>query len=149
MCLKIQSPWPMPEYTRRIGGSLLDEDDPYRLIGEQLFVTLNEEEFWDLYSSEGKPGFSPVILAFVSVFQFMEKLGDRQAAQALRMRLDCEVTATFSRKYALHLPLDDIGFDFSVLSEFRDRLLDGQADVRKGSHSSRKEFPNRNYSDSR
>ena len=88
MCLKIHSPWPMPEYTRRIGESLFGEDDPYRLIGEQLFETLNEEGFADLYSSEGKPGFSPVILAFVSVFQFMEKLGDRQAAQALRMRLD-------------------------------------------------------------
>ena len=130
MCLKIRPPWPMPEETRRIGESLLDEDDPYRLIGEQLFEKLNEEEFADLYSSEGKPGISPVILAFVSVFQFMERLADRQAVQALRMRLDCEVTATFSRKYALHLPLEYKGFDFSVLSEFRDRLLEGQAEGR-------------------
>ena len=122
MCLKIRPPWPMPEETRRIGESLLDEDDPYRLIGEQLFATLNEEEFGDLYSSEGKPGISPVILAFVSVFQFMERLADRQAVQALRMRLDW--------KYALQLPLGYKGFDFSVLSEFRDRLLEGQAEGR-------------------
>jgi transposase len=104
MCLKIHLPWAMPEDMRRIGESLLDEDDPCRLIGEQLFATLNEEEFGDLYLSEGKPGMSPVKLAFVSVFQFMEKLADRQAAQAVRMGLDW--------KYALHLPLDYKGFDF-------------------------------------
>lgn len=122
MCLKIQLPWPMPEETGRIGRMLLKENDPYRLIGDQLFEKLNEEEFADLYSSEGKPGYSPVVLAFVSVFQFLERLADRQAAQALRMRLDW--------KYALHLPLEDAGFDFSVLSEFRDRLIEGQAEKR-------------------
>jgi len=122
MCLKIRSPWPMPEETRRIGESLLDKGDPFRLIGDRLFEKLSEAEFADLYSSEGKPGISPVILAFVSVFEFMERLADRQAAQALRMRLDW--------KYALHLPLDYKGFDYSVLSEFRDRLLAGQAEAR-------------------
>ena len=125
MCLKIQSPWVMPEETGRIGKLLLRENDPYRLIGDQLFERWKEEEFADLYSSEGKPGYSPVILAFVSVFQFMERLADRQAAQALRMRLDW--------KYALHLRLDWLrraGFDFSVLSEFRDRLIEGNAETR-------------------
>ena len=122
MCLKSQSPWPMPAETGRIGKRLLKENDPYRLIGDQLFEKWKEEEFVDLYSSEGKPGYSPVILAFVSVFQFMERLADRQAAQALRMRLDW--------KYALHLPLEDSGFDFSVLSEFRDRLIEGKAEQR-------------------
>lgn len=122
MCLKTQSPWPMPEETGRIGKGLLGENDPYRLIGDQLFEKWKEEEFADLYSREGRPGYSPVILAFVSIFQFMERLADRQAAQALRMRLDW--------KYALHLPLEDAGFDFSVLSEFRDRLIEGKAEAR-------------------
>jgi transposase len=108
----------MPEDTDQIGKMLLEDNDPYRLIGEQFFEKWYVEEFADLYSSEGKPGYSPVILAFVSIFQFMERLADRQAAQALRMRLDW--------KYALHLPLEDTGFDFRVLSEFRDRLMDGR-----------------------
>jgi transposase len=120
MCLKIHEPWPMPEETRRIGQKLLKANDPYRLIGDHLFEQWREADYADLYSAEGKPGISPVILAFVSVFQFMEKLGDRQAAQALRMRLDW--------KYGLHLPLEYEGFDFSVLSEFRDRLIDGKAE---------------------
>src|SRR3989304_3513679 len=119
MCLKVKQPWQMPNETRRIGQHLLQEKNTYRLIGDKLFTKLNEQDFADLYPSEGQPGFSPVILAFVTVFQFMEKLPDRQAAEALRMRLDW--------KYALHLPLEDEGFNFSVLSEFRDRLIDGKA----------------------
>ena len=122
MCLKIQPPWPMPGETGRIGKILLEGKNAYRLIGDELFEQLDECDFADLYSPEGKPGISPVILAFVSVFQFMDKLPDRQAAEMLRMRMDW--------KYALHLPLEYGGFDFSVLSEFRDRLIAGKAEGR-------------------
>ena len=122
MCLKAQEPWPMPSETERVGQFLLAKDSAYRLVGEKLFETLSEQEFADLYPSEGQPGLSPVILALVTVFQFIEKLPDRQAAEMLRMRLDW--------KYALHLPLEYEGFNFSVLSEFRDRLLAGKAEGR-------------------
>lgn len=54
-------------------------------------------------------------LALVSVLQYTERLTDRQAADAVRGRIDW--------KYALGLQLADPGFDFSVLSEFRDRLI--------------------------
>ena len=50
MCLKIQSPWPLPEDTGRIEKLLLAENDPYRLIGDQLFEKCREEELTDLYS---------------------------------------------------------------------------------------------------
>jgi len=122
MCLKVQEPWPMPEETARVGEVILKEDSPYRLIGEKLFERFQEQDYADLYSPEGKPGISPVILAFVTVFQFMEKLPDRQAAESLRMRMDW--------KYALRLPLTYEGFDYSVLSEFRDRLLEHEAEGR-------------------
>jgi transposase len=52
--------------------------------------------------------------------QFRENLADRQAAEAVRARIDW--------KYVLSLELTDPGFDFSVLSEFRDRLLTGSAE---------------------
>ncbi|WP_234334564.1 transposase [Streptomyces sp. NRRL B-1347] len=56
----------------------------------------------------------------VLVLQFTEGLTDRQAADAVRARVDW--------KYALGLELEDPGFDASVLSEFRARLAaDGQA----------------------
>jgi len=122
MCLKVQEPWPMPEETARVGKVILKEDSPYRLIGEKLFERFQEQDYADLYSPEGKPAISPVILAFVTVFQFMEKLPDRQAAESLRMRMDW--------KYALRLPLTYEGFDYSVLSEFRDRLLEHEAEGR-------------------
>ena len=53
----------------------------------------------------------------VTALQFTENLTDRQAADAVRGRLDW--------KYCLGLELDDAGFDFSVLSEFRSRLVAG------------------------
>jgi IS5 family transposase len=65
----------------------------------------------------GAPGISPAQLAMVTVLQFTENLTDRQAADAVRGRLDW--------KYCLGLELDDEGFDFSVLSEFRSRLAAG------------------------
>jgi transposase len=60
-------------------------------------------------------------LALVTVMQYMEGLSDRQAAEAVRERID--------RKYALNLELADPGFDFSVLTEFRTRLLAGGAET--------------------
>jgi len=122
MCLKVHSPWPMPEDTAAVCQPLLAENSPYRLIGDCLFDQFSEQAYADLYSPEGKPAVSPVILAFVTVFQFLEKLADRPAAEGVRVRLDW--------KYALHLPLSYAGFDFSVLSEFRQRLLTHEAEGR-------------------
>jgi transposase len=112
----------MPAETEVVGQAVLKEESAYRLIGDRLFETIREAEFADLYSAVGKPGISPVILAFVSIFQFMENLPDRQSAESLRMRIDW--------KYALHLPLDYAGFDYSVLSEYRERLLKHGAEGR-------------------
>jgi hypothetical protein len=122
MCLKPKEPWPMPKETGEIGAKILAPDSVYKLVGVELFNQFTEVDFADLYSAEWKPGYSPVILGFVSIFQYIEKYPDRQAAEALRMRMDW--------KYALHLPLDSMGFDFSVLSEFRDRLLEQKAERR-------------------
>jgi len=52
--------------------------------------------------------------------QFAEGLSDRRAIEAVRARID--------RKYALGLELTDPGFDFSVVSEFRARLMEGSSE---------------------
>lgn len=122
MCLKTQDPWPMPKETAGIGEKVLKKDSVYKLVGDEIFSQFRETDFVDLYSAEGKPAISPVILSFVTIFQFIEKYPDRQAAEAMRMRIDW--------KYALHLPLDYLGFDFSVLSEFRDRMIEHEAEQR-------------------
>jgi transposase len=85
------------------------------------FATLYEDaDFRTLYPSRGQPGLAPWRLALVTVFQFLEHLSDRQAADAVRGRIDW--------KYALGLELTDPGFHFSVLTEFRARLVAGKAE---------------------
>lgn len=89
-------------------------------IRDELGTLYSDERFVDLFAVRGQPAESPGRLALVTVFQFAEGLSDRQAAESVRARIDW--------KYALGLELTDPGFDFSVLSEFRDRLITGQRD---------------------
>jgi transposase len=79
-------------------------------------------QFADLYPTVGQPAEAPWCLALVTIMQFAENLTDRQAAEAVRGRIDW--------KYALGLELPDAGFNFSVLSEFRARLIVGRAEER-------------------
>ena len=79
-----------------------------------------DEDFKALYPTRGQSSLAPWRLALVTVFQFLEHLSDRQAADAVRARIDW--------KYALGLELTDPGFHFSVLTEFRARLVAGQAE---------------------
>ena len=81
-----------------------------------------DEAFADLFPIHGQPAFSPWRLALVTVFQFLEGLTDRQAAEAVRDRI--------AWKYALSLELADTGFDHSVLAEFRTRLVQAHAEQR-------------------
>jgi transposase len=74
----------------------------------------------DLFPTHGQPALAPWRLALVTIFQFLEGLTDRQAADAVRDRL--------TWKYADPLELCDSGFDHTVLSEFRARLVEGKAE---------------------
>jgi transposase len=81
---------------------------------DRLGRWMDDELFAAAFSARGCPGLPPAMLAMVTALQYSENLRDRQAAEAVRTRLDW--------KYALGLPLDDAGFDHSVLSEFRGRV---------------------------
>ena len=73
-----------------------------------------------LFSQTGQPAEAPARLALVLVLQCAEGLSDRQAADAVRGRIDWQ--------YALALDLTDPGFAASVLSEVRTRLVHGGAE---------------------
>src|SRR5690349_6689978 len=88
-------------------------------LADQLGAIYPDEEFAGLFPPRGQPALSPGRLALVTVLQFVEGLSDRQAADAVRGRIDW--------KYALGLELVDPGFDHTVLSEFRARLAAGEA----------------------
>src|SRR5918993_3684082 len=90
-------------------------------IRDALGELFEDAQFAGLFATRGRPAVSPARLALVSVLQFVEGLSDRQAADAVRGRIDW--------KYALALELTDSGFDFSVLSEFRDRLVEGEQET--------------------
>ena len=84
------------------------------LFGDVDFTT---GEFADMYASRGQPGLSPALLLMVMILQFRHNLSDREAAEAVADRI--------SWKYSLGLELEATGFDYSVLSEFRARLVEG------------------------
>src|SRR6516165_7212191 len=89
-------------------------------IADELGDLFRDDQFAELFPTRGQPATSPARLAWTSVLQYIEGLSDRQAADAVRGRVDW--------KYALALELDDPGFNHTVLSEFRSRLINGQAE---------------------
>jgi len=115
MSLKDRFPKSIPEQTLAAVEPLLSADSVYRLVGQQGDAIITDDDFVSMYSGEGRPGVNPVILTFVTVFQFLERLPDRQAAEMACMRLDW--------KYALRQDLSWTGFDYSDLCNFRKRLL--------------------------
>src|ERR1044071_4726882 len=118
MSLRPQQPLPpVPNDTARIARAAFRRGNPYMLLRDRLGAVFDDVGFADLYPTRGQPGYAPWRLALVTLMQFREGLSDRQAAEAVRGRIDW--------KYLLALELADAGFDHSVLSEFRDRLLDG------------------------
>jgi hypothetical protein len=105
----------MPADIASLGQRLLAPDDPYRVLGDRLADLVDDAAFADLYEERGRAAIPPSVLALVTLFQFIEDVPDREAARLVVLRLDW--------KYALHLALDDPGFNYSCLSYFRQRLL--------------------------
>ena len=85
-------------------------------IRDRLGEWLGDEDFAAAFGIRGRPGWSPSRLALVTVLQRAENLTDRLAAESVRTRIDWQ--------YLLGLPLDDPGFDHTVLAEFRGRVAD-------------------------
>jgi transposase len=122
--MSLRSPlgYSLPEETARVARAAFPKGNPYLRLADVLGPIFPNPDFADLYSAVGQPAEDPAHLALVTLFQFAEGLTDRQAADAVRSRIDW--------KYALCLPLDDDGFDASVLAEFRARFLSNGAERR-------------------
>src|ERR671929_906649 len=123
MSLHAQHPVPpVPKHTARIARAAFPKGSPYLGLRDRLGPIFSDPDFSDLYPECGQPAYPPWRLALVTLRQFRESLSDRQAAEAVRARIDW--------KYLLGLELTDPGFDHSVLCEFRARLLAGSAEER-------------------
>jgi transposase len=110
---------PVPEETARVARAAFPRGNACVQLRDVLGSIYTDQDFADLFPRRGQPAEAPWRLALVTELQFAEGLSDRQAAEAVRGRIDW--------KYALGLPLTDPGFDYSVLSEFRARLIAGAA----------------------
>lgn len=116
-------PFPaVPEETARVAHAAFPRGNPYLRLRDGFPPLFDDQAFRSLFPAEGQPAASPAMLALVTLLQFAEGLSDRQAAEAVRSRIDW--------KYLLGLPLTHAGFDASVLAEFRARLLEHQAEGR-------------------
>jgi transposase len=111
----------IPEETVRIARAACPKGTLAMRLREALGDLYQDEQFASLYPVKGQPGYAPWRLAVVTVLQYTENLTDRQAANAVRERLDW--------KYALGLELWDSGFDSSLLSAFRARLVEASAET--------------------
>src|SRR5689334_9572841 len=120
MALRRRPVDPVPEETARVAGAAFPSGHPYLRLADELGALFTDDQFAGLYPRHGQPVLAPWRLALVTMLQFAEGLSDRRAADAVRSRIDW--------KYVLRLELTDPGFDASVLSEFRARLLDGGAE---------------------
>ncbi len=122
MSLKALPIPPVPEEIARVAHAVFPHGNVFMQVRDTLGTIYTDEAFADLFPTHGQPAFAPWRLALVTIFQFMEGLTDRQAADAVRDRL--------AWKYALSLELTDVGFDHTVLSEFRSRLIKRGAEQR-------------------
>jgi len=105
----------IPELTVEVAKAAFPKGNAVMTIRDELGALFEDDEFAALYPTIGQPAESPARLALVTILQFMENLTDREAANGVRSRIDW--------KYLLGLELTDPGFHYSVLSEFRQRLL--------------------------
>ncbi|MGJ3561646.1 transposase [Streptomyces sp. INA 01156] len=111
----------VPSLTAQIARASNPDGTTAMWVRDRLDGLWRDEDFADWYPRDGRPSLSPAQLATVCVLQFVLGLSDRQAAEAVRCRIDF--------KYALALELDDPGFHHSVLADFRERLArDDRAD---------------------
>ena len=108
MSLRLPQPVPpVPDDTARIARAAFSRGNPYLLLRDRLGPVFDDAAFADLYPRRGQPGYTPWRLALVTLLQFREGLSDRQAAEAVRARIDW--------KYLLALELADAGFDYTAL----------------------------------
>ncbi|TDH57126.1 IS1182 family transposase [Dankookia rubra] len=121
MCLRPGPPPPVPGDTAHVARLAFPRGNMLLSLRDELGSVFDDHRFARLFPGKGQPAKAPWRLALVTLLQFAEELSDRQAADAVRSRIDW--------KYLLGLPLADAGFDSTVLSEFRSRLVAGASEA--------------------
>ena len=120
MSLHPEASYPIPEDTQRVARAAFPHGNISMQVADRLGTLYHDAQFTALFPRRGQPAEAPARLALATILQFAEGLSDRQTAEAVRSRIDW--------KYMLGLDLTDPGFHHTVLSEFRTRLVAGEAE---------------------
>ncbi len=116
MSLQYGGPGTIPAETVRVARAAFPQGSVAMEMRDLLGGFVRDHDLDRVYLLRGRPVEAPWRMALVTVLQFREGLSDRPAADAVRSRID--------GTYALSLELTDSGFDYSVLSAFRTRLVE-------------------------
>lgn len=110
MSMQPQSIPSVPPDTEAVARAAFPKGNIYILLRDNLGSIYSDFDFAALFSKRGQPAQAPWRLALISVMQFVENLSDRQAAEAVRSRIDW--------KYALSLPLTAVRIVLTLLLRF-------------------------------
>ena len=118
MTLHIRDSFQVPQDTAEVAREVYRKGNVYMSVRDKLGFWYRDSDYASLFvANEGRPAESPGLLNLVLIVQFAEGLTDRQVAEEVRGRIDL--------KYLLGLPLRDPGFDFTILHDYRVRLIAG------------------------
>ena len=120
MALSADRDTTIPEATAGLARAIRPNGSLILTIRDTFGPLFADAQFAALFATTGQSALPPGRLALVCVLQTIEDLSDRQAAEAVALRIDW--------KYALDLPLDYGGFAHTVLHDFRQRLIAGSAE---------------------
>jgi transposase len=120
MSLHPQDGHQIPGETQRVARAAFPKGTLCLRIADAVGAIYDDMQFAGLFPRRGQPAEAPACLALATVLPFVAGLSHRRAADAVRGRIDW--------KYALGLEQTDPGFDHTALSEFRTRLVRGQAE---------------------
>jgi transposase len=102
-----------------IAPELFSDNDKYKRFAQKVWPVLaqSREQLMECYQADnGRPGLEPVVLLGVMIFQFLERVPDRQAVELVKYHLGW--------KLALNLKLSEGGFHPTTLVYFRQRLIE-------------------------
>ncbi|GAA3741195.1 hypothetical protein GCM10023082_42730 [Streptomyces tremellae] len=100
MSVQPREPATIPADTVRVARAAFPRGSPAIRVRDELGPWFRDEEFADLFPARGKPAWSPGRLALVLVLQSVEGLTDRQAAEAVRARIDFKYALGLERHHA-------------------------------------------------
>ncbi len=102
-----------------LAQDLFDANDRYEIFRREMLPALQDIRglSCELYCQDnGRPGIEPVLMAGITLLQFMENVPDRKALENVRLHLGW--------KHALDLKIDYRGFHPTSLVTFRQRLTE-------------------------